>query len=62
MTWLTAWPSAFLPVTVAVNVLPSAETDTLAVVVGLPSILVSDSNVRLSMRLYAASYSATDHP
>lgn len=44
-------PSAFLPVVVAVRVLPSAEITTLVVVAGLPSTLPIDSNVRLSMRL-----------
>jgi hypothetical protein len=53
ITLLTLSPLAFLPVCVAVIVLPSAETATLVVTVGLPSILPMTSNVRSSIRLRA---------
>ena len=45
-TLLTVSPLTFLPVVVAVRVLPSAEMTILLVVVGLPSIFVIDSNVQ----------------
>jgi len=51
ITLLTLWPWAFLPVCVAVIVLPSAEITTLVVTVGLPSTLPMASNVRSSIRL-----------
>ena len=53
ITFLTLWPWAFVPVCVAVIVLPSAATASLVVSAGLPSILPMTSNVRSSIRLRA---------
>lgn len=52
-TLLTLWPCAFVPVCVAVIVLPSAETVTFVVTAGLPSTFPVTSNVRSSIRLRA---------
>jgi hypothetical protein len=53
ITLLTLSPFAFMPLCVAVIVLPSADTATLVVTAGLPSILPMTSNVRSSIRLRA---------
>jgi hypothetical protein len=51
ITFFTASPCAVFPVCVPVSVLPSAETTTLVVTVGLPSTLVVTSKVWSSTRL-----------